>query len=267
MFHDKSHITVISHRRSGTHLTIDAIRNNFPIYAERDFLTLEQLISGGEKHLPIEAFKEKLSKGPTLLKTHFLPDYACYFAEEMNFYNFSKELFENSKLIYIYRDGRDVMVSLYHYLQFYHLPTKKMNFKTFLHSKNHFDPNPYHLMNRVSFWNHHLTAWKATSLPMLFLSFEEIATNYEGTLEKIAAHIGQSLPQKIKDVRLNGKNKLQRGFSKAWATVSRQKITRSSVLFNGGKMNQYPEYFDGKDLLFYNKLAGETTQDLGYSLT
>lgn len=57
-----NHIVVISHRRSGTHLTIDAISNNFPFF-EKEYLNLDHLRSEFKNPVSLEKFKQELAKG------------------------------------------------------------------------------------------------------------------------------------------------------------------------------------------------------------
>ncbi len=116
------HLFIISHRRSGTHLTIDSVRNNFSIYRKLPLLTIDTMseASTNRLHEPVsyEEMKTELAKGPRVIKTHFLPNLEQYLpADKMALY---QEAYNSAHKIYVYRDGKDVMVSLFYYLKRLH---------------------------------------------------------------------------------------------------------------------------------------------------
>ena len=66
---------------------------------------------------------------------------------------FVRAFLENNKAIYVYRDGRDVLVSFYHYMKGFRddLP----EFSNFIKMNNDF--NPYHTsVNRIEYWKEHV---------------------------------------------------------------------------------------------------------------
>ncbi|MCL4219332.1 MAG: hypothetical protein KJ052_20310, partial [Candidatus Hydrogenedentes bacterium] len=103
------HVCVVSHRRSGTHLLIDTLFNNFPgfqpAYVNLDHLTLRQ----GRKLTPAE-LRDRLER-PCILKTHGHANLEAFFDQDRDVLDSVYAALDESSMIYIYRDGRDVMVS------------------------------------------------------------------------------------------------------------------------------------------------------------
>ena len=106
-------VLVISHRRSGTHLTIDSIRNNFKALRESPFVTLETLDHAHPDHLPVAEFRQSISDHPRVIKVHYLPDVSEHLASEEA--RCAEDVFSQSKQIYVVRNGLDVLASLYEF--------------------------------------------------------------------------------------------------------------------------------------------------------
>ncbi len=128
-----ANIFVASHRRSGTHLAIDTIRNNI-LGVSDSFLTLETILPRHKEHISQEIFETRRTAGPaTVIKTHDLPDMQQFPAED-GLHDYVANLLETAKIVYALRDGRDVMVSLFEYRKrTKHLPEDAV-FSTFLRS-------------------------------------------------------------------------------------------------------------------------------------
>ena len=91
------------------------------------------------------------------------------------------------RYIYVVRDGSDVAVSYYHMQRSY--GRFKGSFEKFF---------PLYLRGRIRWgsWFRHVAQWKANrrDLPILYLSFEEMITDLEGTVSKIAKFCEISIP-------------------------------------------------------------------------
>lgn len=144
-------ILVVSHRRSGTHWVIDSLRNNFPD-VEYQFYNLDQISKNHQYYIPVSKFTGKISKTSKhlILKSHMTAQLTPFEPDEREFV---KELLKNNKVIYVFRDGRDVLVSLYYYMQGYRndLP----QFSDFIRMKNDFD-RYYDSVNRIEYWKEHV---------------------------------------------------------------------------------------------------------------
>lgn len=209
-------ILVASHRRSGTHLTIDTIANN----ASFDFeiSNFDKVRNG----IGLEEYGEK----DMVLKSH------------MNGYFFDKYenefLSKNIRILYAYRDGRDVMQSLYNY------ENNEGDFSTFIDEENKYDIEDYEgPLNRLDYWAFHIKSWLSKDY-VIPVKFEDLRSSYEETISSVFQKMEINLKnKKVKDIRQT--NRLLYFFKKY---LAREKLT--TVKFNSGKVGSYTKYFDEK---------------------
>jgi hypothetical protein len=166
---------VASYRRSGTHLTIDSLLNNgrgvHPTY-----LNLDRLGSDHPDPLSAEAFEDLLAEagGETVvLKTHAPHRSAIETPDETALL---ERLMADSRIVYVHRDPRDVMVSLWHYrLSFDPAYAKQATFS-------------HHIRRNIVRWRKHVEHWLDLGAPMV--RFEDWASDYERTLDRTLAALG-----------------------------------------------------------------------------
>jgi len=259
---NKKNIIIASHRRSGTHLTIDSILNNFSIFDnENDYIieTLDHLTSHDKNNkISVEDLKEIMHGKSSLLKTHSTSCIDDFFTGDRVDQDYVRSLFSDAKVIYVYRDGRDVLVSLYSYMKSFNKGIKDVSFGDFIRMENKFDDNGYTgKLNRVEYWNYHVEGWLNNS-DCLFLRFDEIKNDYKKTLCKISEFIDVPLNKNIVDIRRNGAEGSASYFGrvkeKIKKIVSSNKIT--SVNFRKGGVGGWKEYFDDNDEAFFEEMAG-----------
>lgn len=274
------HIIVVSHRRSGTHLTIDSITNNFEVYSKNPNIgnvTLNHLTSrvNKQKYITIEQFENNIESSPCVIKTHSHSDLDSYFGDSIQLANYVKDLFSRSKVIYVYRDGRDVLVSLYFYMQSYDPRIKKISFSEFIRMDNGFDHKTYAgVLSRTAYWKFHVESW-INARDVLLISFDDIVRQYDETIIKIAGFIDQPVNKRIKDLRMVKANsgsfgKLLKDAQDALIPVRFQKrlrsrfkrLKRSSVSFREGRSKDWQNYFTEEDLSYFNKQAGDLRERL-----
>ena len=154
---DSKTIVIATHRRSGTHWTIDALRNNSSDVSDT-FMTLERVSSDHETPTPLPEFRRQLKvlDGRVLVKVHDLPVATFWKREEER--AFARSVLRESPAIYVHRDGRDVMVSLYYYMQSFDEDVKKQSFSEFLRSESKLDGVDTG-MSRPAYWAHHARTW------------------------------------------------------------------------------------------------------------
>lgn len=254
-------IIIASHRRSGTHLTIDAIYNNFAsLYqnATNDFVTLDHLSSHVQrKSLTLQQVRDRVSRDPCLLKTHTHGNWRNFFIGSEELTAFVSELFEKSKIIYVHRDGRDVLTSLYHYQQVFDESIRRLSFSDYIRMPNSFDHGTYEgEMNRVQYWAFHIESW-LNKKGCLMISFDDLHSSYVATLRRIAEFIEEPLNNDMLDVRL------QASSTPAPSELTR-KTSYTTVNFRKGTSGDWKKHFSGVDVDFFDAIAGETNRRLGY---
>lgn len=243
-------IVVISHRRSGTHLTIDAIRNNFSPYKKSKYINIDLLLNnnGPKEQLSFDSIKAALNRGGMIVKTHAEPDIGSYFGPlPKNEIEFIEELFNSSKKIYVLRDGRDVMVSFYEYMKTYNEVVRTQSFKEFLRSDK-----------RINYWQNHVQGWRhsRSSEDILWLNYEDWIREYDKTLDRLSRFITMPRAEKTVDVRLSA---VKRGFFARLfdlLTGSGPSIEMTSVEARRGTVGDYRNYFDEEDQVYFQSALG-----------
>lgn len=253
-------IIVATHRRSGTHWTIDALRNN-SLDINSKFLTLEQTEPSHHQPIPLEEFQNMLEslEGRVLLKIHDLPS-ATYWKNEHT-RQFARAMLL-SPTIYVYRDGRDVMVSLYYYMKRFREDFTDLSFSDFLRMDNELDGDTN--MSRPAFWAHHIRTWlKQPNL--ISIAYESLETDYEDTVEKLADFLNIDLTYPLQSVNVHqtkaNKSRVNQLLKKVG--LKREK-TSTAVSPRKGKSGDWRNHFSEDDLAFFMGEVGELMWRLGY---
>ncbi|MEM7734519.1 MAG: sulfotransferase domain-containing protein [Deinococcota bacterium] len=183
-------IVVNSHRRSGTHLLIDALCHNveravFPAHRKlpKDF-NIGSLFRKDPDILQV--FKRVFAhEGTVVVKSHLLP-------EEMNITpqdpheQLIRDVFDIAKHLYVYRDPRDTLRSLAGLLD------DEQALNNFIDSPNdHFSPSRIASevdSTRTRYWAHHLAAWRDTPGVHL-VKFEALRTCFDDTMNNVMAFL------------------------------------------------------------------------------
>jgi len=255
-------ILIVSHRRSGTHLTIDALCNNSEYFNKR-YLTLDRIFDGHPSKISLDDLLQNI-KNYSIIKTHLnytfntrikigeisnLNDQMDYNKRE-----FLDNLISKSKIIYVYRDGRDVMVSLYHYIK----ELKDLDYNLDFFS---------HLQKQLPYWVKHIKSWINVE-NILKVSFEDFAFSYNETLEKCFNYIGLKLPGEILNVygaisSIKNKNKVYR-FINLLLTKLGFKPRLSAIRPRKGEVGGWESYFKDREKDYFKEIAGDLLIKLGY---
>ncbi|USO00070.1 MAG: sulfotransferase domain-containing protein [Phycisphaeraceae bacterium] len=184
-------IVVASHRRSGTHLTLDLLRRNFPACRPR-MLPLENPHHAyfnidrfeADTTMPCteaEALRILSKAGRPSVKTHAEPAFADVPASHAAFV---RALFERSRAIYVWRDGKKVMCSMWTWRRVFD-PAARVPFGEFLRQTDAGG------RSRPRAWAEHVAAWRAMD-GVLSIEFERIVKDTRALLEEIGAFIGET---------------------------------------------------------------------------
>lgn len=261
----KKYIIVASHRRSGTHLTIDLIRKNFP-QVNPDYVNLDRLLPGHIGYMQTDAFMRKLElhSGIVVLKTHASPKFEEFSARSDISQAFDR-LLDNAYVVYVCRDGRDALVSLYYYMRSLFPVVRLQKFSDFLWSEDNF----YRMtewgrgLNRMSLWAQHVTGWSDRADEIAMVQFENLRKDPKPHLGNIANAVGLEPPKSIKRVQLPAN-----GFwHDIWAQFrGRQRTDPTAIVPRLGRPGDWKRHFSSDDLLAFRDQAGYAMQRLGYSL-
>ena len=259
---DSKTIVVATHRRSGTHWTIDALRNNSPDVSET-FLTLERVSSDHDSPMPAPEFRRRLKtlEGRVLVKVHDLPVATFWKRDEER--AFALSVLGESPVIYVHRDGRDVMVSLYYYMQSFDADVKHQSFSEFIRSESKLDGVDSG-MSRPAYWAHHARGWRQQA-NVLLVSYAALENDYETSVKEMAAFLGISVGRSLRTIDLPGKSAKPSLVGRAlWKLGHRQKRLSSAVQPRRGSSGDWRNHFDDDDLIFFMAEAGDQMRLLRY---
>jgi hypothetical protein len=261
---------VVSHRRSGTHWTIDAIKGNCASVGQ-SYLNLDRLLPWHESPLSITQFESLLGaqEGLVLIKTHAPPTLEPFTVDD-SLLEYVQRLFAQSDLVYVYRDGRDVLVSLYHYMRHYDPRIREASFSDFIRMESQFDvvPASEHRMNRVEYWKFHVQGWLEHTASC-GVSYEDLHADYEDVIVTLARRLGLKIEGNVKPVDIPHSpyppNELRRLARRtARLILGRPSSTSSAILPRKGIVGEWRQHFSHEDILFFEGIAGDLLQELGY---
>jgi len=199
-------ILIISHRRSGTHLLIDAIRANYKD-VEDHYISIKELLNKSENiYEVLEKIKlaQEGSNKHVIIKCHF---------PKANLKSEYKRLLEallsfpKCKAIYLWRDPRDVMISLSKCPPY----NEVKNFKELIEfsqqqSQNEFVKTHY---SNYHFWRNLHESWSNPETKLLIITFYSLKNNYIESIESISKYLELRISTRVKDVRIDVNGKIK----------------------------------------------------------
>ncbi len=255
-------IVIATHRRSGKQWVIDALRHNSP-EINVSYMALEQIEPSHDANIPLARFRRQLLnlEGRVLINVQDLPtgDYWRGLDERL----FVRTILHNSPTIYVHRDGRDVMVSLYYYMQSLSETTRNQSFAQFLRADATADGMTT-AMSRPGYWARHATAWLQQD-NMLAVAYQDLEEQYEATVGKMAAFLGVSLNTALQPLRMPGPPANEGALLNLAGKLGLRrrrgaKPNRPRV----GRSGDWRAHFDKRDLEFFMSEAGDVMRQLGY---
>ena len=252
-------VIVASHRRSGTHLTIDLLRRQFAACdaAKRlsesldgVYVNLDRL---GRHRSPISQARltELVRRGQRpLFKTHLLPDFAPVRAVQGDWLD---RLTERARIIYVVRDGRAVMASLRRHEAALGMPTGE-NFSDYIRRER--DGR-----SRVHEWLEHVERWISTE-GVYVLKYEDILSDGPRVLAGLGGLLG--LPPRMVDplapplIRSLWRKRVMRYTHRRPTTTALTPRTAPK---------RWRELFRPEDHLYFESIAGGLLEKLGYETT
>ena len=173
----ESDIFIVTYLKSGT-TWMQVILHNLVTEGNMDFNHIYDVSPWPKNQSFLGEPVEKINSlpEPRIIKSH--DDYA-FFNKEMK-----------GKIIYVFRDGKDVAVSLYHHHKNYKDPdiTFDENFEEFFTKEKA-------VMNWFKFNKEWLENKK--DLPVLYVTYEQLKNDLDKTLERIARYLNLNLTEEI----------------------------------------------------------------------
>jgi hypothetical protein len=254
-------VVIASHRRSGTHLMLDSLRSNVRDVGRR-FMTLERIEPSHEKHMPVAEFDRRLrsQRGVVLVKTHALPGAGAWQAQEAA--DYASELLATAPTIYVHRDGRDVLVSLYRFVQSYSPQVAAQSFAEFLRAK-HTGPDAPGI-SRPAYWQRHVLAWLDRG-PTTTASYERLQGEFETSLRSIADALDLGLRPALSQVRLEPRGRRIPVLHRLQRVLGLRPVGSTAIRPQAGRVGGWRQVFDPADLAWFESEASAAMRRLGYA--
>lgn len=245
----KPAILVATHPRSGTHLTIDLLRRNFPalMSKKRRFESLDAL------YVPIDAVLEqnphqmqrmqRLINGHAypILKSHWLdPDYANL---EMASVELAHWVSQKATVVYVVREPKRVLASHYLFEACYRDISGER--------QRWFD-------NACKYWCRHVNGWTKAS-PDTVVRFEQIIAEPAKTVRELGEVLGVPvrMTNPILPPKLNSK------WMGRWYRVMSTSAPSTEIL-TPGQGASFDSLFHDLDMTVFRNEVVPTAQLLGY---
>lgn len=256
-------VVVASHRRSGTHLVLNSLRLN-ALGVNPQFMTLERIDPAHERHLTVAAFDRRLRRkaGTVLVKTHALPGAAAWHDPEAH--DYASALLAEAPTVYVHRDGRDVLASLYHYTASYSPRVAGLSFSEFI--RDLYTAPDARGLSRAAYWQHHVLAWLDAG-PTALIGYAELLETFPTAMAGLAEGVGLRLSP---DVQLVALEPPATGLARLTGRVRRamgpdRQGTSTAIRPRSGGSGGWQAAFDADDLALFEGVASEAMRRLGYA--
>ena len=260
-------IIIATHRRSGTHLTIDLLRRQFAEcqswkwFGEQVhhlYLTLELInrhgFQGARSHASLsmrQAMRILRRPARPIVKTHALPDFQPW---KPQFEPFINELMRDADVLYIVRDGRDVLASMHVYAQYFradaHCPLSQ-----FIRQESEGE-------SYVAAWANHVRAWAAQP-GVKVLRFEDIVRDTRRVVEQVGEYLKLEplfveplLPRRLRHI-----------WQSRWLRIASRRPEQTTILSDGYNRRVKSDWraaLGPEDRAYFHHRAGDVLLRFGY---
>ena len=255
-------VVIATHRRSGARLLLDALRQSSPDINDA-FMSLEQIETNRDATMPLAAFRRQLLglEGQVLINLHDLPAADNWTGLDERL--FVRTILRNSPTIYVHRDGRDVLVSLYFYMKSMSETVRNQSFSRFLRGEVALAGAATSL-SRPAYWAQHVDAWLAKD-NVLPIAYNDLERDQIATLQRVAAFLNINLHAGLVSQAASSQSDQPGALKKA---LSRVRLWQPGSASSGhprqGKSGDWRRVFSKQDRAFFMREAGHTLRRLGY---
>lgn len=254
-------VVIATHRRSGARLLIDALRQNSPDIND-SFMALEQIETNRDATMPLAAFRRKLLglQGQVLINMHDLP--AADNWQGLDERLFVGAILRNSPTIYVHRDGRDVLVSLYYYMKSISETVRNQTFQQFLRA-DVAASGPASGMSRPAYWAYHAECWLGKD-KLLAIACRDLERDYPATLRRLASFLDIQLNADLQSVQAMSQAEDRGKLARLIGRLGLGRPSSRSHHPRVGKSGDWRREFNKRDRDFFMKEAGDALRKLGY---
>jgi hypothetical protein len=248
-------VVLATHRRSGTHLSIDLLRRHFPACRSRkrwfeglDSLYLNLDAMAPPWDLAPDRALERLLRAPRpIVKTHASPGFETWDARVRDF---SLEVVARGDVIGVHRDVRDVLTSFHHYERSY-APEQRRSLSEFIAQKDGG-------VSRPRAWANQVRAWRDAGA--LSIAYEEIIGDPAAALERLAATLGMTAAgvEPVLPGALAGR------YHARWHVAFSRAPSATTVPGATGRPVRWRDALTYSDRAFIQQEAGDLLVELGY---
>jgi hypothetical protein len=248
-------VVLATHRRSGTHLSIDLLRRHFPACRSRkrwfeglDSLYLNLDAMAPPRNLPPEHALERLLRARRpIVKTHASPCFDGWDAESRDF---ALGIVARSDVIAVHRDVRDVLASFHHYERSY-APEQRTSLSEFIGQKDGG-------VSRPRAWANQVRAWRDAGA--MSIAYEEIIGDPAAALERLATALGMA-PRGIEPVLPEA---LASRWQARWHVAFSRDPGATTVPGATGRPVRWRDALTQADRAFIQQESGDLLVELGY---
>lgn len=253
-------IVLLTHRRSGTHLTIDLLRRQFaacdarkrlgePLHAV--YLNLDLLLDERQPLGEARALALLRRARRPIVKTHALPGFPDFRAQHGAFVD---ALLADADLYAVHRDGRDVMCSLHLYFQAFD-PRARCPLSEFLRQTDEGRSRPRR-------WAEHVLAWRRRP-GVRSLAYDEVVAQPLVALERLARELRLE-PRRVQPLL---PPPLRSAWQARWLRLASRRPPVTTVLSDPSgrrRPERWQRAFAPDDRAFFHAEAGDALVELGY---
>lgn len=187
-------ILIVSHRRSGTHLLIDALRINLNDIKDY-YISLKELKSHYDDPCDLLEYIYKISENENILIKCHLPLNTDQLYDKILITRLVE--YKDIKIIHLIRDPLEVMLSMAQCEEF-----SLVTFKEILDycHKPSIEFNNRDL-NNIDYWYNHYISWNAT-VDKLKVNYYDLYNNYQKTIDNIGVYTNIPRNSELVDLRI-----------------------------------------------------------------
>lgn len=220
----------------------------------------------------VTSLRASLRDSPRVLKSHSPANVESFFGDR-EAAEIIQPLLESGKIVYVYRDGRDVMTSLYFYVRKVKPELSSIPFGRFLRMKDPLNVRPIGSSTNVEYWRDHVSGW-LDQPHILPISFESLVLEFDREIHRLSEFLGQPMPRSVANVVRSPRagsmprSVWARGTEKLFKLYKRLTtgVDLTSVDFRMGRIGSFEEVFTADDLEYFQHVAGEVMVRLGYDV-